>query len=48
LKICIVSDSHDRAPALAAAVAAAKAAGAPASWVLGDLEQMRFEVHETT
>ena len=27
MKICIVSDSHDRAPLLAAAVASAKEAG---------------------
>jgi len=37
LKICIVSDSHDRAPLLAAAVAAAKADGAQAVVHCGDL-----------
>jgi len=37
MKICIVSDSHDRAPLLAAAVAAAKAAGAEAVVHCGDL-----------
>ena len=37
MKICIVSDSHDRAPALAAAVSAAKAAGAEAVVHCGDL-----------
>lgn len=37
MKICIVSDSHDRAPMLAAAVAAAKAAGAEAVIHCGDL-----------
>ena len=37
MKICIVSDSHDRAPQLAAAVAAAKDAGALAVVHCGDL-----------
>ncbi|HSQ81055.1 MAG TPA: metallophosphoesterase family protein [Casimicrobiaceae bacterium] len=37
MKICIVSDSHDRAPMLAAAVAEAKAAGAVAVIHCGDL-----------
>ena len=37
MKICIVSDSHDRAPLLAAAVSAAKAAGAEAVVHCGDL-----------
>ena len=37
MKIGIVSDSHDRAPALAAAVSAAKAAGAEAIVHCGDL-----------
>jgi putative phosphoesterase len=37
MKICIVSDSHDRAPMLAAAVTAAKAAGAQAVIHCGDL-----------
>lgn len=37
MKICIVSDSHDRAPMLAAAVAAAKEAGAQAVIHCGDL-----------
>jgi putative phosphoesterase len=37
VKICIVSDSHDRAPMLAAAVAEAKAAGAVAVIHCGDL-----------
>jgi putative phosphoesterase len=37
MKICVVSDSHDRAPMLAAAVAAAKAAGAEAVVHCGDL-----------
>ena len=37
MKIGIVSDSHDRAPALAAAVASAKAAGAEAIVHCGDL-----------
>ncbi len=37
MKICIVSDSHDRAPSLAAAVSAAKAAGAQAVIHCGDL-----------
>jgi len=37
MKICIVSDSHDRAPALAAAVSAAKADGAEAVVHCGDL-----------
>jgi uncharacterized protein len=37
MKICIVSDSHDRAPMLAAAVAAAKAAGAQAVIHCGDV-----------
>ena len=37
MKICIVSDSHDRAPLLAAAVAAAKAVGAEAVVHCGDL-----------
>jgi hypothetical protein len=37
MKICIVSDSHDRAPMLAAAVAAAKEAGAQAVIHCGDV-----------
>ncbi len=37
MKIAIVSDSHDRAPLLAAAVAAAKAAGAQLVLHCGDL-----------
>ena len=37
MKICIVSDSHDRAPMLAAAVGEAKAAGAEAVIHCGDL-----------
>jgi len=37
MKVCIVSDSHDRGPMLAAAVAAAKAAGAQAVIHCGDL-----------
>jgi hypothetical protein len=37
VKICIVSDSHDRAPALAAAVEAGKAAGAQAVIHCGDV-----------
>ncbi len=37
MKICIVSDSHDRAPALAAAVAAARDEGAAAVVHCGDL-----------
>ncbi len=37
MKICVVSDSHDRAPMLAAAVAAAKQAGAEAVVHCGDL-----------
>jgi len=37
MKICIVSDSHDRAPLLAGAVAEAKAAGAEAVVHCGDL-----------
>jgi putative phosphoesterase len=37
VKICIVSDSHDRAPLLAAAVAAARAEGAQAVVHCGDL-----------
>jgi predicted phosphodiesterase len=37
MKICIVSDSHDRAPMLAAAVAEAKAAGAEAVVHCGDV-----------
>lgn len=37
MKICIVSDSHDRAPMLAAAVVAAKQAGAEAVIHCGDL-----------
>ena len=37
MKICIVSDSHDRAPMLAAAVASAKEAGAEAVIHCGDL-----------
>ena len=37
MKICIVSDSHDRAPLLAAAVSAAKEAGAEAVVHCGDL-----------
>ena len=37
MKICIVSDSHDRAPMLAAAVAAAKQAGAEAVIHCGDV-----------
>jgi len=37
MRICIVSDSHDRADALGAAVAAAKAAGAQAVIHCGDV-----------
>lgn len=37
MKICIVSDSHDRAPMLAAAVTAAKAEGAEAVIHCGDV-----------
>ena len=37
LKVCIVSDSHDRAPMLAAAVAQGKAAGAQAVIHCGDV-----------
>jgi len=37
MKICIVSDSHDRAPMLASAVAAAKAEGAEAVIHCGDV-----------
>jgi putative phosphoesterase len=37
MKVCIVSDSHDRAPALAAAVARAGAEGAAAVIHCGDL-----------
>ncbi|CAG0951422.1 hypothetical protein BURK2_00219 [Burkholderiales bacterium] len=37
MKICIVSDSHDRAPALAAAVARAMAEGAEAVIHCGDI-----------
>lgn len=37
MKICVVSDSHDRAPLLAAAVAAAKLAGAELVIHCGDL-----------
>jgi len=37
MKICIVSDSHDRAPMLASAVTAAKEAGAEAVIHCGDL-----------
>lgn len=37
MKLCIVSDSHDRAPMLAAAVAAGKQAGAQAVLHCGDL-----------
>jgi putative phosphoesterase len=37
MKVCIVSDSHDRGPMLAAAVAAAKAEGAQAVVHCGDL-----------
>jgi len=37
MKICIVSDSHDRAPMLASAVMAAKEAGAEAAIHCGDL-----------
>lgn len=37
MKICVVSDSHDRAPMLAAAVAAAKDAGAEAVVHCGDV-----------
>jgi len=37
MKICIVSDSHDRAPMLASAVVAAKEAGAEAVIHCGDL-----------
>ena len=37
MKICILSDSHDRAPALAAAVSAARQAGAEAVIHCGDL-----------
>ena len=37
MKVCIVSDSHDRGPMLAAAIAAAKAEGAQAVIHCGDL-----------
>ena len=37
MKICIVSDSHDRGPMLASAIAAAKAEGAQAAIHCGDL-----------
>jgi hypothetical protein len=37
MKICIISDSHDRAPMTAAAVTAAKAAGAQAVIHCGDV-----------
>ncbi|MEI8324095.1 MAG: metallophosphoesterase family protein [Betaproteobacteria bacterium] len=37
MKICVVSDSHDRAPMLAAAVAVAREAGAQAVIHCGDL-----------
>lgn len=37
MKLCIVSDSHDRGPLLAAAIAAAKAEGAQAVIHCGDL-----------
>lgn len=37
MKVCVVSDSHDRAPMLAAAVAAGKEAGAEAVIHCGDL-----------
>jgi uncharacterized protein len=37
LKVCVVSDSHDRAPLLAAAVAAGKAAGASVIIHCGDI-----------
>lgn len=37
MKICVVSDSHDRAPMLASAVTAAKEAGAEAVIHCGDL-----------
>lgn len=37
MKICVVSDSHDRAPMLAAAVSAAKAAGAELVIHCGDV-----------
>lgn len=37
MKICVVSDSHDRAPMLAAAVSAAREAGAEAVVHCGDL-----------
>lgn len=37
MKICVVSDSHDRAPLLAAAVVAAKAAGAELVIHCGDV-----------
>ena len=37
MKICIVSDSHDRAPALVAAVASAKTEGAAAVIHCGDI-----------
>ncbi len=37
MKICVVSDSHDRAPMLAAAVAAARLAGAEAVIHCGDV-----------
>lgn len=37
MKICIVSDSHDRAPALASAVAEGRAAGAEAVIHCGDV-----------
>ncbi|RPH58150.1 MAG: metallophosphoesterase, partial [Burkholderiales bacterium] len=37
MRICIVSDSHDRAPMLAAAVSAARQAGAQAVVHCGDV-----------
>ena len=55
MNIRIASDSHDRAPLLAVAVAEAKAAGAavvvrcvglgaPATWILGDLAAWRSDI----
>ena len=37
MKVCILSDSHDRGPLMAAAVAAAKAEGAAAVIHCGDI-----------
>jgi len=48
VKICIVSDSHDRAPMLASAVAEGREAdlalGGPATWLLADLSQADYEI----